>query len=175
MAGGFGSSAEKARILATGEVIIGTSVLDALGPLFQVESNDTGLVGFFDQKFAASDGVLIDVASNLVTNYVLKLSGNNTSKDVLFATANGNVGFGVTTFGTNAAGVLGIANADTVPDSSPIDMIQIYSKDSSLGAANATFALRTEQGVEAIGVFTPSHKLRIWIDEVEYWFQLEAI
>ena len=88
----------------------------------------------------------------------------------------GRVGFGTTTFGTSAAGgVLGIANASVVPASSPADMIQLYAKDSSAGAANSTVAVRTEQGVEAIGTFTASHKLRVWINEVEYHIQLDAV
>ena len=86
----------------------------------------------------------------------------------------GNVGIGTGTFGTNAATVLGIANG-TVPSTSPANMIQVYSKDSSDGATNATLAVRTEQAVEIIGTFTASHKLKIWLNEVEYWVQLDAV
>lgn len=85
-----------------------------------------------------------------------------------------NVGIGTTSFGSGVGG-LAIKNASTVPSSSPADQIIIYGKDSSLGAANATFAIRTEQGVEAVGTFTPSHKIRVWINEVEYWLQLDAV
>ena len=86
-----------------------------------------------------------------------------------------NIGINTTTFGTSAAGVLGIANAIVVPGSSPANMIQIYSRDSSLGSANATLAIRTEQAVEAIGTFTPSHKVRMFFNEVEYHVQLDAV
>lgn len=94
---------------------------------------------------------------------------------VLFASAFGNVGIGVNTFGAGASGVLGIGNAAVVPTSSPANMIQVYAKDSSAGSANSTLSIRTEQAVETIGTFTPSHKLRIWINEVEYWIQLDAV
>jgi len=54
-------------------------------------------------------------------------------------------------------------------------MIQIYAKDSSTGSANSTLAIRTEEAVAAIGTFTASHKLRVWINEVEYDIQLDAV
>ena len=85
-----------------------------------------------------------------------------------------NVGIGTTTFGTSAAQVLGIGNG-TEPSTSPVNMIQMYSKDSSAGSANATLGLRTEQGVETIGTFEASHKLRVWINGQEFWVQLDAV
>lgn len=86
----------------------------------------------------------------------------------------GNVGVGTTVFGSNAESVLGI-KIKTAPTTAPADMIQLYAKDSSDGAANATLALQLEQAVEAIGTFTPSHKLKVWINGVEYWIQLDAV
>ena len=100
--------------------------------------------------------------------------GTGSSTKITFTRTTGNIGIGTSTFGTNAATVLGIANG-TVPSTSPADMIQLYSKDSSDGAVNATLAVRTEQAVEAIGTFTASHKLKLWINEVEYWVQLDAV
>jgi len=85
-----------------------------------------------------------------------------------------NMGLGTSTFGTSAVGVLGIANG-TVPSTSPAGMIQLFSVDSSDGATNATLGLRTEQAVEDIGTFTASKKLKIWINGVEYWIQLDAV
>jgi hypothetical protein len=87
----------------------------------------------------------------------------------------GNVGIGVTAFGTSATTVLGITADGTVPSSSPAGMIQIYADDSSAGATNATLALRTEQEVEDIGTFTASHKLRVWINGTEYYINLDAV
>ena len=86
----------------------------------------------------------------------------------------GNAGLGTATFGTNAARSLGIA-IGTEPATSIANQIEIYARDTSVGAANATIGLRTEQGVEAIGTFTPAWKLRIYINGVEYWIQLDPV
>lgn len=86
----------------------------------------------------------------------------------------GNVGVGATTFGTNAVKSLGIA-IGTEPASSIAGQIEIYSRDTSVGAANATIGLRTEQAVEDIGTFTAGKKLRIYINGVEYWIQLDPV
>lgn len=53
--------------------------------------------------------------------------------------------------------------------------IVVYAKDSSDGAANSTLAIYTEQSVEAIGTYTPSHKLKVWINGTEYWIELDAV
>lgn len=53
--------------------------------------------------------------------------------------------------------------------------VVVYSKDSSDGSANATLALYLEQAVESIGTFTPSHKIKVWINGTEYWLQLDAV
>ena len=50
----------------------------------------------------------------------------------------GNVGIRTTTFGTSAAGVLGIANA-TAPTTGPADTIQIYSTDDAAGHTIPSF------------------------------------
>jgi len=100
--------------------------------------------------------------------------GSTTIAEVLRIDNVGNVGIGVTAFGTSAAKVLGIG-LGTVPSTSPANMIQLYAKDSSAGSANATLAIRTEQAVAAIGTFTASHKLRVWVNEVEYDIQLDAV
>ena len=86
----------------------------------------------------------------------------------------GNFGLGTATFGTNAATSFGIA-IGTEPASSIAGQIEMYAKDSSDGATNATLAFRTEQSVEVVGTFTPSHKHKIWINGVEYWIQLDAV
>ena len=85
-----------------------------------------------------------------------------------------NIGIGTNAFGTSGTNILGIA-IGTEPLTAPTNTIQIYSKDSSLGTANATLAFKTEQAVQAIGTFTPTQKLRIWINGVEYWIQLDPV
>jgi len=57
----------------------------------------------------------------------------------------------------------------------PADSVLISSKNSSDGTTNATLALSLEQAVEAIGTFTASHKIKVWINNVEYWLQLDAV
>lgn len=86
----------------------------------------------------------------------------------------GNLGLGASAFGTNASNTIGLAHG-VAPTTSPAGMIQIYAEDSSDGAVNATLAIRTEQAVEAIGTFTASHKLKVWINGTEYWIQLDAV
>lgn len=55
---------------------------------------------------------------------------------------NGNVGIGTTNFGTNASGVIGIANG-TAPTSSPADMVQLYAEDVT---ASSELRVRDEAG-----------------------------
>lgn len=94
---------------------------------------------------------------------------------IIFAVTNErNIGIGIESWGTNADTVLAIKNG-TPPTTSVGDAIQIYSKDSSDGATNATLALQLEQAVEAIGTFTASHKIKVWINGTEYWLQLDAV
>jgi hypothetical protein len=75
---------------------------------------------------------------------------------------------------------LGLADAlqftiGTTVASNLANTISLSAKDSSDGAANATLALYCEQAVEAIGTFTESHKLKIWINNVEYFISLDAV
>lgn len=51
--------------------------------------------------------------------------------------------------------------------------IEVLAKDSSDAAA--TLHLNMEQDVESIGTFTASHKVKIYINGVEYWIQLDAV
>jgi hypothetical protein len=69
---------------------------------------------------------------------------------------------------------LGITIGTTVT-SALANTFSISARDSSLGTTNATLALYLEQTVEAIGTFTPSDKLRIWVNGIEYWIQLDAV
>ena len=76
--------------------------------------------------------------------------------------------------GLNMITPLGV-KANTEPAAQPTNQIQIYSKDSSDGSDNATLGLMLEQDVEVIGTFTASHKVKVWINGVEYWMQLDAV
>jgi hypothetical protein len=91
----------------------------------------------------------------------------------LIIDGSGNVGFGNTiTFGANADRVFAMENG-TAPSAHVDNEIQIFSIDSS--DATATLGLFLEQAVEAIGTFTPSHKIKVKINGTEYWLQLDSV
>jgi len=119
-----------------------------------------------------------DISNEIVIGYNTIGNGSNTvtlgNTDIVTTVLRGNVGIDVSTFGANAVNVLAIPNG-TPPAAAVADEIQIYSKDSSDGAANATLALMLEQAVEIVGTFTPSHKIKVWINGAEYWLQLDAV
>lgn len=46
---------------------------------------------------------------------------------------------------------------------------------STIAGGSNSLDITTAQAVEAIGTFTPSHKLKIKINDVEYWIQLDAV
>lgn len=73
-----------------------------------------------------SDKFKIAKSSALDTNYYLIID------------ASGNVGVGVSTFGTSAAGVLAVANG-TVPSTGPADTVQFYSSDDAAGHTIPSF------------------------------------
>jgi hypothetical protein len=144
-------------------------------------SGSFGNIGFrsSDGYYTAAISGLADAANDAGALIFRTASGSTatdmaTVPEVARISKNGNLLLDTTTAGTSGVGVLGIGNG-TEPTTSPANMIQVYSKDSSAGSANATLAIRTEQAVESIGTFTASHKLRVWINGVEYWLQLDAV
>ncbi len=80
---------------------------------------------------------------------------------------------GDTTVGTSGDKVLAIKNG-TAPTTAPADTIQLFSVNTA-GESTATLGLYLEQAVEAIGTFTPSHKIKVNINGTEYWLQLDAV
>ena len=87
-------------------------------------------------------------------------------------TFNSNVGILTSTFGANSDAVLGIANG-TAPVAHVDNEIQIYSVDSS--DSTATLGLMLEQAVEDIGTFTATKKIKVKINGVEYWLELDPV
>lgn len=73
----------------------------------------------------------------------------------------------------DSGGNLRITNATTAPSAHTDDNVLIFSKDASTGGA--TLGLFTECDVEAVGTFTATQKLKIWVNGVEYWIQLDAV
>ena len=67
---------------------------------------------------------------NFMRNDGRFIVGNGTT-DNLIVTETGNVGIGVSTFGTSAVNVLGLANA-TAPSTSPANMGQLYVESGAL-------------------------------------------
>lgn len=124
--------------------------------------------------------VLTTGASNIIIGYDVDPSANNASNelnigDALFGILDdGNIGVGGQTFDATARNIFQIFNS-TEPSGSLTDTVQFYEKDSSQGAGHGTLGLYTEEEVEVIGTFTPSHKLRIWHNGTEYHIQLDAV
>lgn len=114
---------------------------------------------------------LFDSSSN---NSAFVLSQSSSTSPFIIATNNaerlridkdGNVGIKTTSFGTSAAGVLGIGNG-TAPSTSPADMVQIFSVDISAG--NASLGLNTETAVAADAALASTHTLKATINGTIY-------
>lgn len=91
--------------------------------------------------------------------------GANGSDGMLYISTAGNIGVGVTSFGTSADKVIGIGNG-TEPSSSPADMVQLYSVDLSPG--NATLGIRTETAVAVDVIAASTHSLSVRINGTTY-------
>lgn len=61
----------------------------------------------------------------------------------------------------------------TAQPSAPTNSFYLTARDSSDLAT--TLALYTEQAPEAIATFTQTHRLKVWINNVEYWLSLDAV
>jgi hypothetical protein len=110
-------------------------------------------------------------------------SNQLTIQNAIFGSANsgtgttvssGNIGFFATTWGSSAAKVLSLG-IGTEPGSAITDGIQWFAKNSSDGTANATLGLYLEQAPEATATFTQTHRLKIWINGVEYYIGLDSV
>lgn len=89
---------------------------DADNSIFQNNANALGIT---------TDGQPIHLGTALATKH-------------LYISTAGNVGVGVETFGTNAAGVLAVKNG-TAPTTGPADTVQFYSSDNSAGHTIPSF------------------------------------
>jgi len=107
------------------------------------------------------------------TNRIRRIGG----VQLMSLTDNSNLVLGTIPFPANPqpSRVLYIEGGGIAPVGATVNAIGIFALDSTFGAVNATLALRLEETVQAIGTFTPSHKLRIWINGVEYDIQLDAV
>ena len=85
------------------------------------------------------------------------------------------ISFDVGSGGTNGAPYLLIGQrTNTFPNVGGVaNAIAIYGEDSALSQVGLSFI--AEQAVEALGTFTPSHKVRIQYNGVWYWLQLDLV
>jgi hypothetical protein len=139
------ASTERFRISGAGDVAIGS-----------------GAKLLLDSVFATGDTYLTETSANNIAIFTggserLRLDGS------------GNVGVNVTTFGTSAAGVLGLKNG-TEPSSGPADTVQVYSVDRSAG--NTIPAIYCEgSGVTNAGITstTVTHKIALKVNGTVYY------
>lgn len=123
----------------------------ALGPnagRYITNGSTPNTTGDFNIFLGASTKAFADNDQNeIVIGYNATGIGSNSvvlGNDSIVTTAlRGNIGIGTSSFGTNAATVLGIANG-TAPTTSPTDMVQMWSADQVAG--NACLHTRTEGG-----------------------------
>lgn len=141
---------------------------DVTGVINWFRGNNTNNVGFLGFETTANENLSI---RNRTSGGFVDFWANDLKHGTIDTV--GNLGLGTDSFGTNAEKVLGILNG-VAPTTSPGNMIQIYAKD-TVAEVTSTLGLQLEQAVEAIGVFTPSHKIKIIINGTEYWIQLDAV
>ena len=85
----------------------------------------------------------------------------------------GNVGVATNSFQAAAVAQLAIKNG-TSPGAATAGQIYIGAKDSSAGSTNSTLQIFCEQAVETSAP-TIAHKMRIWINDTEYWIGLDPV
>lgn len=133
----------------------------ALGPnagRYITNGSTPNTTGDFNIFLGASTKAFADNDQNeIVIGYNATGIGSNSvvlgNDSITTTVLKGNIGIGTSTFGTNAAKVLGIANG-TAPTTSPTDVTQVWSDDQVAG--NACFHTRTENGA-VIKLYQQAH------------------
>ena len=99
---------------------------DSVGLRVLQSTGGTGGIQFTDDPVTADWGAIQATSANIIfrSNTILKFQTGGVN-DRVTIDSSGNVGVGVSTFGTSAAKVLGLANA-TAPTTSPAGMGQLY-------------------------------------------------
>ncbi len=160
---------------------------------FDTTDNDTyrdlyitgkvGSSGFVNGKrIVLNGGTAYSISGNgnggdlLFTSGLRRTAGSGVDGNIYLDSLNGNIVLGTDTgsFGGGSK-VTFIPNAVTSATSAPTNGIVLHAKDSSDGSANSTLAMYTEQAVEASVVFTQSHRLKVWVNNVEYYLGLDAV
>lgn len=125
---------------------------------------DTGTAGTGE---VYSGSIAIGKGAKVTASYSCVIGSKVDADRVSYGWGGENYGGGV--------GVHYIKNAKTNASSAGTDGIIIHAKDSSSGTANSTLALYLEEAPEATATFSQSHRLRVWINGVEYWLSLDAV
>jgi hypothetical protein len=134
---------EAMRIDSAGNVGIGTA-----SPAYALDINgdsDTGWgTRIINDSTASEASGLIVRCNGGTSGDALRVHSDN--EELFRVRNNGNIGIGTMNFGTNASGVIGIANA-TAPTTAPADMVQLYAKDD---AGSSALYVRNEANTETI-------------------------
>lgn len=92
---------------------------NSTGDVLSISGAGQGNLATLDTTNSSANGLSIDLASSSISQYVLKLTGNNGGTNILYAGANGNIGIGTTTPSSALDlnnGTLSNANEYTIAD-----------------------------------------------------------
>ena len=99
-------------------------------------------------------------------------SQNESPSEALGISSSGNMIFNAAVENGNLTHGIIMKNG-TAASAAVIDGIQIHAEDTS--DSTSSLALYLEQAVEDVGTFTATKKIKIMINSVEYWIQLDAV
>lgn len=137
-------------------------------------TNASYTVSYFSQFYAdnTAKGASSTITSRLGYGGVVPTDGTNNAFLADNGTFTGN--WFINSTSTNPSLLSGYLQIQNQADPGAVtNGIRIGSQDTV--DATATLSLRTEQAVEAIGTFTASNKLKIIVNNVAYWIQLDAV
>lgn len=99
-------------------------------------------------------------------------SSLNDNGSLVKTKADVNLSVGGAAVGTGGKQVV-VMKVGTAPSTVVVGSVECFAVNS--GDGTATLGLMLEQAVEAIGTFTPSHKIKINLNGQDYWLQLDLV